>query len=147
MNEITVMPNEMEAKEISDYLERLHTLQGRMIKKEALAVFTKEVMETGFPHKAIISGIRSLGAENLSVIKLQTIITAVRGFIEEKPTVNNKCQACKQTGYVVMLDEEHRFYSLACQCRQGNIKVTAQGLKRWNGSNMQKGTHGTLTRA
>jgi len=117
-------------------LEKLFALQDKALTREKKSILVRELMATGIPLKALLSGVRSLVSEDLGSIKFSTICAVSRRFIEPDPETGKHCEKCL-SGYVVMKDGEGRFFSLACNCPAGVGKANTQALTRWSGQDTQ----------
>jgi len=141
MNSLTIFSIN-EQNSIEAELEVLFACQGKTLHKEIRPIWLNELVNSGIPHKAIIQGLRFLKSEEIQTLKLNTVLSAARRFIEFEQV--SDCEDCN-SGYIVMKDSEGRNYSLACRCSAGQMKKN-QGLVQWLGDSTQFSNGRTLTK-
>jgi len=118
--------------EIQRELGNLFLLQGKTLPEKMEAAWIEEIRKSRIPKKAILLGIQSLKAEDVSKLTYGTILSASRRFVEPDQAQETGCPHCS-SGFVCMKDPEGRWYSLACTCPAGDGKK----LVRWNGETTQ----------
>lgn len=113
---------------IENELEKLYALQDKPSTKAKREIVVKELISTGIPTGAILSGIRHLHTEDLSAIKFPIIVSAARRYVVQ----DNEIQACHECsqGVICYRDGEGRWFALACRCQAGEEKQRAHGLAR-----------------
>lgn len=125
-------------------LDKLFALQDRPLAKEKRSILVTELMGTGIPLRAILSGLRSLLNEDLNKITFPVICAAARKFFEQESV--QSCEECL-SGMIVMKDEQGRMFSLACRCAAGLGKVRTQVFVQWKGEDTQFSKGRLLKRA
>lgn len=133
MQNLSVSWQEHEKLQVGEALKKLFTLQDRPMTKEKEAILTDELSLSGLPVGAVISGINSLKSEDVSTIKLSTLLSASRKFVEQREEPDSECGMCLK-GIVVMKDEAGYEFALSCQCQMG---LGHKGYVQWNGENIQ----------
>lgn len=133
MGDIALRLSEVEELHIAEELSRLFKLQGKPLLPDDKVCFVGELSRTGYPFKAIESGIKSLFDQDLKTIKLSLLKDAIRPFISDQEEESLDCGLCKNTGFVHMADEKGYVFSVPCQCSRGVKFARAQKLPRWNG--------------
>lgn len=120
--------------QIADELEKLFTLQDRPFSQKRAAIFIEELEKSNLPAGAIISGIRSMMAEDLGKISYEMICARSKTKIERAEIKNADCQNCFGSGLIMMVDEVGYEFSFACPCENS---VKHAGLVKWNLENIQ----------
>lgn len=118
---------------IGEDLEKLFAFQDKHLTREKKTILVKALLESQIPTGAIILGLRYLMNDDLSSIKMMTIIHAARMHIE--PSTQNQCGNCSE-GFVVMKDGDQRSFVLSCQCGFGMMR-RQNGLVQWKGEDRQ----------
>ncbi len=124
-------------------LERLFNLQDCPLRDDKKAAFVFELSRSGYPFKAIVAGIRSLGDKDLSKIKLFNLTEAIRPQVVYKENFED-CQYCGLSGFVSMVDQGRYQYSIPCVCARGEMYSKKQKLSQWNGEAVQSSNGKTL---
>ena len=128
--------------QIGDELARLFNLQGEPFGDRKQSAFVDELAECGIPFGAIIAGIRALVKENLTKIKITTILDAAHRHVAPGE-LGDACQECHD-GIILAKDPERREYALACHCSRGQARNVSGRLITWNGSEAQESRGRTL---
>jgi hypothetical protein len=120
--------------DLSNELQRLFDLQDRPLSEAKKMAYVKELLGAGFPYRAIIAGIRSLGDQDIKLLKLSTIISASKRYCEME--IPKGCIKCGWTGHVSMATEDKYYYAIPCVCERGTFYAKAQNLRQWNGQDI-----------
>lgn len=122
--------------QIADELERLFALQDRPFSKARAVTFVEEFERTSLPAGAIISGIRSLLAEDLQKITFERLVVAAKSKIEREEIRQQDCDDCFKAGVVLMTDDNGYQFSFLCRCSNAT-KYSGLKLSLWNGEKVQ----------
>lgn len=144
MNALANRLNVDEERMVGQELERLFNLQDCPLKADKKAAFVYELSMSGYPCKAIISGIQDLAEKDLSKIKLFTITEAIRSKITYRDDFQD-CRYCGLSGFVSMADDKGYIFAIPCTCPRGEMYSKKQKLNQWNGSAVQE-SHGRVLR-
>lgn len=117
--------------QIADELEKLFTLQDRPFSQKRAAIFIEELEKSNLPAGAIVSGIRSLMADDLGKITFEMVYARSKSKIERTETKSRDCEHCFGSGIVMMRDEVGYEFSFSCSC-ENSSRVSGLNLAKWN---------------
>ena len=131
MQNLTVSFSDSERSQVGDELSRLFNLQGEHFGDKRQAAFVDELADSGVPFGAVLAGIRSLVKENLTKIKIGTILEAAHRHIMPDE-MGAACGDCFD-GIVTMRDDYNRVFSIGCTCARGGDRSRSLRIARWTG--------------
>lgn len=133
MQSLAVEVTDNEKIAVGNELDKLFAVHDRPLPTGKKAVLVQELVNTGFPIKAISAGIRKLMHEELRTIRLWDLLAAAREFLSVEQQVT-QCESCNGGGIVLAYDDSKYRFALACICGNGGRQA---GLVRWTGGETQ----------
>lgn len=132
MSALTVRLAPLQEIEIARELERLFNLQDRPLSQDKKDMIVAELSNTGYPFRAIITGIRDLVDKDLKQIKFGAIKEAARAHFQFQDA-HGECRICGRGGFVTMISKDQYAVAYPCTCQRGKETAEAQRLVPWNG--------------
>lgn len=117
-------------------LEKLFVFQDKHLSREKKAIIVNEILNANLPIGAVIQGIRSLMMEDLGSIKLGTLMHAIRKHVFKNEDDAESCSECA-SGFLIMFDDQGRYFALACHCPAGQVRGRAHRIVGWKGLGTQ----------
>lgn len=138
MNDLTRIVSDHEKFHIGELCEKLFLLQDKPMNEKKKALLVEEIIATGYPYQAIHTGLSDLMREDLRTIKIHTILEAIREKLTTRIEVEVNCGHCRGSGFAILIDNTHRYFSLACTCDSGFNRGRALKIAKWNGQESQE---------